>query len=412
MLLLNSKSSGRNCCSILFLALMLLASDGWAQVAMTASGCLTETMFNGAISVPSESSSNRFNATISQDGKFALEVRPIHQHGDFLEGKEDVIYMTYDGSDTYFCQYTEAVQGVTNGRPGIIRTEAITNRAQLAYISPGNYPFSPYDSQKRTHILWLVFGAGPMLHDSQPETMPLPWIPARWMLLSYGFSIKYELCANFPFFPSNLQFVRDSKLDFDSEIKEYNRPELDSHGQREWVSNWENELQKRKQWRDGDIAGKLETGDFTNYAGFCLPLSFKFSTFIRSGQIRRLYTVEVTGLETNQFDDMASITNFHPPILADLYIADSRFRMHDSSRGINYIHYNLDHDKDWMPTNSASLEKLYANYLATPSLAMKPPLSPLTKNAKTRFVFVILLLLLILPFALFLKFGLLQSKAK
>ena len=129
---------------------------GFAEKVIVSSGFLNETTFNGKYS---QQKLHKFQATITDDGKWAFEVNPIHKTNDILFGKKDVKYMTFDGTDIYYCQYTEAVEGLRNGRPGIVNTRPIADQPQLAYISAGDYPFSPFDNDRQRFKFYGLFTA-------------------------------------------------------------------------------------------------------------------------------------------------------------------------------------------------------------------------------------------------------------
>lgn len=350
--------------AILLFTGLICIFDGRSENYITSSGILSETMFNGPNIVAAESSSNEFSATISTDGKWAIDIHQIYKRNEPMYGKEDSIYMTFDGSDTYYCQYSEAVIGITNGRPGFIGTAPIASRSQWSYISAGNYPFAPFDTQKRTHILWLVYGAGKNIRDSKSESMPLPWMPARWNLLSYGFRLQAEISPVSPYIPTSLQFIRDSKLDFKNEQSEYDRPELDQPDERDGVLQWQNQLNQRTtKWRDGAVAGRLKVGTFTNVDGLSVPLSFSFETYFFTGSLRRTYTATITNITTKQIDNLYT-NQFRPPILSRLSVLDSRFRFRDGSKNVNSIYYTLEDTQSWQPIDSTNLQRKFKSFYA------------------------------------------------
>jgi len=79
-------------------------------------------------------SSNAFTASICTDGRYAFEVRPMYKTNNLMAGKEEAFYMTYNGTDTFFCHYTEAIQGLKGGRPAIVGTKPIEEAGQMAYV--------------------------------------------------------------------------------------------------------------------------------------------------------------------------------------------------------------------------------------------------------------------------------------
>jgi hypothetical protein len=368
---------------VLLFALQVGIVNGLGENVITTSGFLDVTMFDGSKPVPQESSSNEFRASVSSDGRWTLEVRPIYKKGDILYGKKDVMYQSFNGTDTYFCQYSEAVEGITNGRPGIIGTKPISDRSQLSYISAGNYPFSPFDAQKRTHILWLVYGAGKYIHDTKAGSLPLPWLSARNNLFSYGFRLKAELSPDSPYIPTTLQFIRDSQLDLQNENSEYSRPELDQPLNNEMFAILQDALKERKTiWHDGAIAGKLETGTFTNLYGFNVPLSFEFRTFTELGVLRRLFVATVTNVTGENADEKSAQETFHPPVLVNRTVLDTRFRLRDSSRNIDSISYGLNEGEPWLSKDSDALQKRFKEYLNNPKLSARNRFSISSERTK------------------------------
>ena len=329
--------------SLLFTELLVLVAgvfNGRAENGVTSSGILRETMLNGNKVVRAESSTNEFSATITSSGKYFIEMRPIHRKGDPLYGKTDIMYLTFDGTDTYYCQYSEAIIDITNGRPAFVGTKSISDRRQWSYISAGNYPFSSFDSQSRTHILWLVYGSGQYIHDQTPQSIPLPWVPARYSLLSYGFRLHSMLSYEPPYIPTSLEFIRDSRLDLQDEKGERERPELDLPDDRAALVEWQSELQVRKiRWHDGAVAGQLKTGAFTNANVFNVPLEFTFNTFLPSGKSRRTYEATITNIATKQIHSGFSTNAFLPPVLSKLAVQDTRFRFRDQATNVNNIYY-------------------------------------------------------------------------
>jgi hypothetical protein len=361
-------------------------------------------MFNGNEPVPQESSKNEFQALVSDDGKWLLEIRQLHSKSDPMNGKTDLLYMGFDGSDTYFCQYSDAVIGITNGRPGLIGTAPFNAHPVLSYVSAGNYPYCPFDSQKRAHILWLVYGAGKSIHDFKLKTMPRPWVEARWTPLAYGFSLTDELSSNSPYIPISLQFIRDSKLDLTNENEEYNRPEMDLAKQKETLMRQQSELNYRKtSWHDGDMAGLLKTGIFTNLNGLSLPLSFTFQTFHSWGQVSRLYEVAVTNVTERQASDMAQI-DFRPPILGKLLVMDTRLRFRDAKRNVDEVIYKIDESGSWQAVDSANVQKMDQAFLKTDAISKRHSLSIFSDITKRSIVLGLFMLSTLLPIIFIFRF--------
>jgi len=389
---------------ILLYVFLGIVFNGRGEDVVISSGILNETMFNGKNPVPNESSKNEFQATVSTDGRWFLQISPIHGINDPMYGKKDTIYMSFDGSDTYFCQYSEAVIGITNGRPGLIGTQPLSDRSQLSYISEGNYPYSPFDSQKRAHILWLVYGAGKSIHDSKQENMPLPWLAARWTPLSYGFRLESDLSPNLPYIPISLRFIRDSKLDLQDENNEYSRPEIDIPEDKEGLLRQQDELNQRKtKWHNGANAGILKTGVFTNISEFSMPLTFTFTTFLSSGNPRRLYEATVTNVVIRQIDEVAQ-KGFQPPILANLSVLDTRFRFRDASHNVDKIYYKIDKNESWQPKDSPELQKMNVAFIKSPSISARTRFSILSDKLKRLIIGGIFLIVTLVPVIFLLRF--------
>ena len=213
----------------MLLDLFAATAIGHCESGVTANGLLSFQMFAAKnVLVRSMYSTNTFRASLSTDGRWALEVHPLYNTNDVMYKKNETIYLTFDGVDTYFAHYTEAVKGMVQGRPATIGTQPLETRGHEAYISSGSYPFAPGEQQKRVHMLWLIFGAGRYIRDSSIETMPLPWVAARWSLLSYGFRIGSVLSDDPPYVPRQLKFIRSKQLDRTDTTDEWSRSELNN----------------------------------------------------------------------------------------------------------------------------------------------------------------------------------------
>src|SRR4051812_1080008 len=78
--------------SLIFLFLLIGILAGRSELAVTSSGVLDATMYNGKLIIPQESSKNNFRATVSADGKWLFEISPLHGTNDPLHRKTDIIY--------------------------------------------------------------------------------------------------------------------------------------------------------------------------------------------------------------------------------------------------------------------------------------------------------------------------------
>jgi len=379
---------------IFFLTVTLCLSSlalAKSEDGLTASGYLTVTSFGGSGKVISQwSSTNYFQVSISSGGQYLIKVHPLNEEGD-------TFYLTYDGTDTFFVRYREATVDVNQK---IIDRESIEKKVNPAYISSGNYPFVPWDEQKRAHILWLVFGAGEYLHNSGTNTMLLPWIPARWSLLSYGFHVEDKLSAELPYIPKELQFVRDYKLDLASDSLEMERPELDSPSGDPWIKKWKSELQeRRKNWTNGFVAGKLESGDFTNQNGLSIPLSFSFQAFHPQWVHKLRWKYD--GIVTN-VTSLTSGESFQPPIISVVGAEDSRFRFRDANKSLDGVNYPVTATNSWPPHDSLDKQKLLQAGLASREVSARFVYGDV-RNKRIIIITMVMIFALSLPVFLFLN---------
>jgi hypothetical protein len=309
------------------------------------------------------SSTNVFQLSLNQRGCWLMEIHPLYAKNSSMSGKVDTIYLSFDGTDTYFCHYTEAVTGLTNGQPSIVMTEPIDSRMQEAYVSEGNFPFCPFDNQARGNILWLAFCAGEYLYDTKTNTIPLPWIPARQNLLAFGFRVDADLSANLPHAPTHLEFLRDKRLDKADLAGELDRLELNKPFDDKWVESLKRDvLDRDNMYKDAAVAGELTPANFTNAYGFEVPLTFDFRVFIptmiKSDHVRRLYSGMVTNIAV-----LSESVSFRPPISANMHVHDSRFRHRDNAHQLDEIIYPMATDGHWMATNDAILTTNYNDQL-------------------------------------------------
>lgn len=343
------RSFAATCCFILPLAALITCTPqaAWG-IGLKADGILTVNKFGGlGTPIPMWSSTNQFRASMSPDGRWSFEVRPTHEQGD-------VIYLSYDGTNTFFARYREAV---VDANQNIIARKPLELNVHPGYVNTGNYPFAPYEEQKRVHVLWLAYGAGKYLHDSATNNMILPWLPGRWSLLAYGFRIEYDLSVDPPYLPRKLEFIRDAGLDLSDE-SEMERPELELSSALSLIPNWKEQLQKRRsEWSNGFVAGKLQTSNATNSNGMLIPLTFSFTAHHprwakRFDQVRWRYEGTITNLAS-----LAVGETFLPPIIAPLHVQDSRFRSRDATRAIDVINYVV--TNSWLPRDSVELQTRY-----------------------------------------------------
>ncbi len=347
---------------ILLIMFQVSIFNGLCQNGIVGNGSLEVKFYdkNGKI-ISLISSVNEFRFSVESNGRWIVAVKPLPKTNDVMYGKEDTILMSFDGADTYYCRYSEAFLEIKNGRPQMTKTLPVTNIFNRAYISTGNYPFAPFDEQRRANALWLVFGSGKYINDSSSKTMPLPWFAARWNLLAYGFRTDSELSATPPYLPKKIKYLRDQNLDYDTLSGEKNRPELDQNSSAYSDDDLKEQFQNRKaQWQQGDVAGLLETANITNYDGISLPLSFTIKSFYPGGKINRLYVGAIT-----KISGMVSSETFRPPIIANLSVHDSRFRTRDNTHRLDKIIYvwKKSDGEDWPATNSAYLGRMKGLYL-------------------------------------------------
>lgn len=357
---------------ILILGILFLClSAGKCAVSIRSSGFLDAEMYSGKRVVQQESSRNSFTATVMSDGKWLLSVFPIHEKGDALHGTTNVIYMSFDGVDTFYCEYTEAVIELRNGKPTLVETKPISERRLQSYVSSGNYPFSPFDSQRRAHVLWLVYGIGHAMHYSGSNSIPLPWYPARSTPLAFGYRMDNNLTAIAPYFPKNITFVRDFSLDLSNEDDELLRPEMDVPQSSTSLAGRKEDLNIRKlKWKEGELAGSLTVEGQTNIAEFNVPTVVSIKTFASFGRLRRLYRVTVTNVVI-ETDGKISDEDFRPPVLTKLLVLDSRFRLRDSKKNIDFINYKLETAQKWLPMQTPELTNLFSAYAGNPTISSR-----------------------------------------
>lgn len=363
-------------CQILIIALIalfdakVLAQNGGGVIL---NGKLNLKFFAGPGKlVQSMSSSNSFCVKISRDGKWSMEVRPIYGRGDIMYGKEDELYLTFDGTDSYSCRYTEAIEGITNGRPGIVNTARIQDNDQSAYISTGNYPFGFGDAQERMPILWLSFFSGITMQESKTN-LPLPWIDARWSLMAYGFRWDCQMTDKFPFAPSKITFIRDNTLDFPNIEQEYNRPELNNANSDEWFKRWNGQMEERKRWINGMVIGVLDSSNFTNHNGVNIPLNSSLAVYVPKSttpdKTRRLYSIEVDSVA-----DLNDENVFRPPLMGKrILVDDSRFRSTSKTHKVDEVYYKLKTNDVWKSKDDPELKAYFDSYLISNSTKIIEP---------------------------------------
>lgn len=331
---------------------------------IVADGLLTVTTYSG-LGKPLQNwcSTNQFRVSIAADGRYRFEIRPLYE-------TDDVIYYTFDGTNTFYVRYREAVVDVNQK---VVDRKPVEKNVHPAYISSGNYPFVPWEDQHRPHILWLVFGAGKYLRDSSTNTMPLPWVPARWSLMSYGFRVEYKTSSAPPYHLREIEFVRDLKLDLFDDKAEMDRLELNAPSGEAWFPKWKKELQQRREdWVDGFVAGKLESGSFTNQNGLEIPQAFTFNAFHPKwlSQMKKVRWKYV-GIVTNVFSsNLAPVETFQPPIVSVVQVEDSRFRFRDATRAVNGINYPLT-GKNWPARTSAEKEQEFQADINNPEFSAR-----------------------------------------
>lgn len=337
-----------------------------AEMVIQTSGFLDAKMFSGKNVVQSESSRNEFTATLSMDGRWLLAVSPIREKGDPLFGTSNVIYMSFDGADTFYCEYTEAIIELKNGKPTLVATKPISERRLQSYASSGNYPFCPYDSQKRAQVLWLLYGLGQLIHESGHTNIPLPWYPARSTPLAFGYKMQCDLVTNRSFIPQKIEFHRDYSLDLTNEVAELHRAEMDAATDGISLSNRKEDLGIRKsKWANGDLAGVLVVETWTNVWGVSMPTAASVKTYASHNRLRRQYTITASNFSKVDVEEVAE-DRFRPPILTKLIVSDSRFRFREKGKNVDFINYKLEQHQQWLPKNSTELTNLFMAYLGNP----------------------------------------------
>ena len=330
-------------------------------------------------------SSNEFQILLCKDGRRGIEVRSLAK-------KIDISYLTFDGVSTYCVRYRDSIFGITNGRPGIIRTEPFTNHRNNACISAGGYPFDLFDEQARSRALWLAFGAGLYLRNHPQKSMPLPWQFARWDLRAYGFRIEYELAEDAPYTVRSLTFIRSTALDLpDSE--ELKRPELDT-GEGSVQRRREDELRERRTvWQDGFVAGTFQASERTNCYSIELPLRFSLRTFNPQLNSSDKLFRKFEGIVTNVTE--VELSHFSlPPIMSKLLVIDERRRYDSPTKKKTDVHYDLKPGEKWYGQDASLVTNLFEAGLRSPASDKQRYVS---KHAQVVMIRAALLISLILP---------------
>jgi len=386
------------------LAVFLIASfSSNAEQIIHSSGFLFVTTFSGGKPYNPECSTNAVKIRLCSDDRWAFEILPVHGRGDILYGKQDQICMGYDGIDNYFVYYTEAAIAVKNGRPEVVGTKPIKSQPQTAYISPGMFPFVPYDDQKRCQALWLMYISGRYIKSSNSDTFPLPWLAVRYRLDAYGFRVKNDVFSDTLRIPKQLIFIRDEQLDL-NDTRELARPELDIDILPK--QKFQEDLALRKtNWKNAQVAGRLETTAFTNINECALPLAskFEFSTWAESVPLRR-YVLQITNVSVQEVSSDSAKDPFLPPVLAELFVTDSRFRLRDSNRTVSAINYQMVEGENWLPKDSSKLNKIFKLYVNTPEFASGNKVKN-SQGMRRLFIIIFLMALTIVPLVFLWKFG-------
>jgi hypothetical protein len=390
---------------------LLFLSVSEAETVIKSSGILDAKMYSGKTVMQSESSKNSFISTVAVDGKWLLAIYPVYEKGNPLYGKTNVIYMAFDGIDTFFCEYTEAVIELKDGKPTLVTTKPISERRLQSYVSPGNYPFSPLDSQRRGHVLWLVYGLGHKIHDSGVKSIPLPWYPARSTPLAFGYRMDSSFSTSAPYFPQSIAFHRDFDLDLPNEDEELQRPEMDLARSGASFANRRDDLNIRKsKWKGGDLAGSLTVESRTNIAEFTVPTAVSIKTFASFGRLRRQYQVTVTNVLVEEIGTNSD-EEFRPPILTKLLISDSRFRLRNAGKNVDFINYKLEKDQKWLAVQSPELTNLFMAYAGNDNFSSRRSLFS-RFSAKNIVLLVLVGTSAILLIILFRKFLFKQTKER
>lgn len=366
--MLRSQKRSKPWLSALFVGVVCVAIGGptlqslFAQEQVTAQGLLTLTTFQSdGVAIPRRSGTNRFSIIIAGDGRYLLEISPLHE-------SEDTIYQSYDGNDTYFVRYREAEvdinQNITSRTP-------IEKKVNPAYVSSGNYPYAPWEYQHRPHMIWLGLASGSFV-NSLSNSMPLPWIAARWSLMSFGYRLESNLSPSPPFAPISLKFIRDESLDLKSENMEMERPELNSATSESWITKWERELKERKTtWTNGFLAGEVQGRDFVEVNGLSIPKVFTIRTFhplwrSSRGKVKSEYIGVITNLGNTKM-----LSGFKPPLKSLVRVEDSRFRFRDEKRSLNGINYPLTAVDGWSPVDSEIRQQEFKADISSPEFSQR-----------------------------------------
>ncbi len=321
-----------------------------------------------------------------------MEIRPVHEEGD-------AIHMAFDSTDTFHVRYRQAV---LDSHDDIIDIQPLTGRLLPAYISGGNYPFvhsaATYpEKQKRSHILWLLCGAGNYLRQGNKEIMPLP--PHSSSISDYGYRMEHELHSLPPYIPRRLKTIRSPDLDLPDD-EEMERPELDEPSNDQQVADRKEALQKRKNIWKGTIKDSFEASDFIETNGMAIPHSFSFRQYIAWRETGILPPCQslYRGIVTN-LTSLPATTAFRPPIRGDLHVDDARFKIRNSERALNHLNYTLTAPTNWPSVTDTNLVQLAKSLLMTKRATGKYT-TPFRRRMQVVIILAIITGMLFLPYYL------------
>jgi hypothetical protein len=312
------------------------------------------------------SCTNRFMYSLWRDGRWAMEV-----HSQCGENSEvSAVFMTFDGTDTYFVQYRQPIRYLDDGKGTNIDSRPFEQAVNKAHVCSSNYPYAYDDQSRRAQTLWLMLGAGDYLTRPSADSMPIPFLDPRINLKAYGWRVTHELAKGLPCFVKKMAFTRDPSLD-KPDLDELARPELMGNGNETANVHFMNTLNERKAIPAGFEICNIAADGLTNYHGVEIPTVVTLKRFMPPhGNIRAqllwMGVVEVTNVASLTSDSPA-----YPPILGTLKVVDERIRFQDANRKLDQIVYFVDSKGKWSSKNDKSVQQLFRAVVASESLSRR-----------------------------------------
>ena len=377
--------------------------------AVVLEGILTSTSYNGGIDPAGNPThepavSNAVSLAINRDGRWFIECRRLYPVGDAMYGKEQVEYLSFDGSDCYHAQYSEANRTLQNDELVVASTTPIKSKVNDTYISKGNYPASPFEgvTEEFVHVLWIMCGAGEAFHADPAREIPLPWVPERWTPLAYGFRSEADLSSTPPYIPRQFRFIRDNRLDLPNFEAELDREQLDKSHNGPWLVRLKADWKRRQtEWPPGFMAGQFKASLFTNLNGMDIPLSFVFEDYdprlLAPGKLLDRYAAVFTNIMPAPADQ-----SYRPPLLSKIVVTDSRVRFRDDNKQVDKLLYRLKTNDHWMAVSDPFLTNRLFALSTDPQFTARYPLESV-KRKRLIIMGLLLLVTFVVPVLLYRK---------